>query len=483
MFTIKNLVEIIDLCLNETGIVLAAYIVFLLAGAGKTDRKRKLLGGGAAVGIGILSGLLAYLIPSMFIPVMMAVFYAAMGILFRIEAKKDIACTLLSFGISYVAYHLAVTLMMLLVVCNVHILSWQTDTWEEALRRSGAYLQSPWGILCIRLWIQGMTFVLLYALLRFEFLRKRLPQLSDFVRSEAGVYLTVAIVSVRTLISIAAVTNGSAEELAAVFLFVGMIMAFMTYFWIRKEERRAYRARLLEAELALLGQCMAEKERYLGVLRGDNERLAEMLHQDNKLIPSMVMGVKKAAASGEAMSLAAEETDALEALYQARRKVLSAYDAHAQALPQTGSTALDAVLFSLTAWANETGVSFTCDIGEDVADSLEDSIRRAEFNLLLASVCGHAIDAAQGGEVALYVGRSGERCRIEVRDSGGTLTDKALRRWGRQPFPFSGKTTGGAKRALTLFSLLRHTRATLVIEDYPADAGFPYTKAVRVMEE
>ena len=477
---------LLELCIRHIGIVTAAYIVYLIAAPHVLRAKQKAAGAIASVVVGVAAGFLMNALPAVYLPLMLTFFFIAMGVFFRYRINENFTLTLLSFGVSYALYFFSSLLYILLMMFNSLCIADRFDSADEAANYlQEIVLEFPRRLFSIG-FILLLLFSLLFLLLRSKRIRKGLETLIRFGKGDVGVYISIALLSVRLLYGMEAYTKKDSDMLLFVCFFLTSICIFVIYFWIKKEIKSVYISRNQENELKMLEKSLESKEKLIGSLREDNERLAELIHKDNKLIPSMVMAVRKAASdNGEGLSDAMEAADSLASIYSERTAALKAYESHIGGLPQSGVAAVDAVMLYMSEKAAAAGVTFRLQPDTDLRELLAGSIERSELNVMLADLAENAILSAKGTPEAAVEVRFGESDGVrfvEVRDSGPAFDTAVLSEMGRKRITTRPAEGGSGIGLMTLFRILRSTRSTLEIEEFShPEEHDGYTKAVRVL--
>lgn len=259
--------------------------------------------------------------------------------------------------------------------------------------------------------------------------------------------------------------------------------------WIKREFHTVYLNTLRHNELMLLETGIAEKDRLIAALREDNDRLAAVIHKDNKLIPSMVQSVRtciahlpeteETAADRKAISEAAQQLDSI---YAQRAAAVTEYETHQCTLPPTGSISTDAVLTYMAQIADKKGVGFTLTVETDGEKPSAPAVERHECNILLADLIENALIAITDSDrkqMAVILRQSGEKSCITVKDSGTPFALEVLRQMGKRKITTHGQEGGSGIGLMTIFEILRHNDASLMIEEYASPS--PFTKAVSVV--
>lgn len=475
-----------DSGIKHAGILLCAFIVYVIAMPEQFGRHKKIVGGVMALMIGASMAVLRQFVQPMHVLALLILFMVFMGVYFEQEPKKNITLSLISYGFSYAAYYITVIVSILCAVC----LSYATgDQFGSSLNAMKYYTHLMTKDSTVKV-LYGFFIVFFQILTEFFVLRsKRIRNgLSFLVKakmSDVGVYISIAIISIVAVHTIFSLSPLRHHNVGAIFIFFGIICIFMMYYWVKSQIRTAYTTQMQEKELLLLEKSITEKDHLIEKLRGDNERLSCVIHKDNKLIPAMVMSVKKCAEDIQSGSCdpsgALETAKELEAIYGERSAALSQYETHRSSIASTGVTAVDAVLLYMSDKSAECGVAFHANLEADVAQMLSEAIDRREFDTMLADLTENAIISAKHispGSVAVNLKKQDGWYSFEVLDSGEYFSTDVLRHMGIKRITTHKQEGGSGIGLMTFFKILRHNSASLTIEEY--QHGNAYSKAVRV---
>ena len=482
----------IDLSIRYFGIVLSAYIVLLNFVQDRRTTRRFCLGIAAVALISVLTGCIYNYLPGISIFFMFLLFGLIMGKLFGLRAyslgtNRNPSLTLLSFGISYAAYCSAVLWTVFLLFLNKTAVAGRFERSVDAWIYTLHYVTSFKGIVITRSFILAFQLVFLWILLRNKRVKKALPALLKANRSDVMVFIWVAVILFRSLFLMSVFNRHDSFALVLICLYVVILLLTIFFFWLKKEIRSTYKIKIQESELSLLEKSLDSKETLFNQMRGDNECLAEIIHKDNKLIPSMVMSVRQASEEMSAgndgdgcIAKMHDAADSLADIYSRRIQVLDRYGVHAKKVFRTGVTAADAVLLYLSSEADAAGVDFSVQINADLPALLKAPIRRGEFVVLLADLAEYAIVSVKekpAGAVAVDIGQEDGCFCLQVSDNGNRLDAAALKgAFKRRLVNLSGK--GIPEGSARVFGILRNSDADFTLEEFPETACF--TKAIRI---
>lgn len=465
--------SMVQLCVNHIGIVLSAYTMFLNAMEKKYPRRRKATGCAAALATGIATGCVYDSLPVICVVFMLILFYIIMGAVYKIRSGKNLALTLVSFGISYALYYAAIFTLVFLLYLNKKAVSGRfeksVDAWIYILH----YVTDFRGGIITSIYIFAVQYSLLVLLMRIRRIKTELIETVNAGRNEILVFLWFVILSVRGIYMFSILTRRDINAVLIICTFLLSLLFFMFYFWYKKELKLLYVTMIQENELDLLEKSIDSKEELIRGLRADNECLAKIIHRDNKLIPSVMMSVRNAEADSESAC-------ALNEIYSERSAALLKYESHGRQIYNSGIDEVDAVLLYLADRAASMGVNFEVIIPEDIS-KIPDIITPSELNAILAVLCEYAMTSSrdrENGAVCVNIDRSGDGFFIEVSDNGEKFDMKALKAIGKKRRFAKRKVRDESNGLIPLFTVLRHTGSSLTIDEFPQNKK--YVKSLRV---
>lgn len=260
----------------------------------------------------------------------------------------------------------------------------------------------------------------------------------------------------------------------AVFLIFVVIVLWLN----RKDKIKSEKLQLQEIEdcKAKLQKLKEENES----LKKNNDVLSEIIHKNNKLIPSMQLAVKELVNTSENNS---KEVNGLlcqlDKLSKERYTVLKDYEHSHKKLPSTNIATVDAVIKYLLLRANECDITFDFSTDADIKYMTENIISEKQLNTLLTDLTENAIIAtnySQKKNVLLQIIVENQHYKISVFDSGINFEPITLARLGNIRST-TNKTTGGSGIGMmTTFDIKREYNASFEIIEMPENSL--YTKQV-----
>lgn len=406
--------------------------------------------------LGGTAGLLRFKMLPVNVLLVIMVFIAVYAKLLNISLKNSLIISTLSFGFSYAAFVLTCipTAIIFSLLLNID------STYIALLAIS--VIQVPITLLS----------------LKSKRINNGFQHLIKFGLSDVGMYISVAII---LSISILNMNQGTrmVYVIPITIIFIGCLTLF---FWRKNQITRLYIEQTKSNEIKLLEQSIIEKDKLIDSLRQDNDRLARIIHKDNKLIPSMVLAVKKYISENAediennmAASDVAEVLNQLDSIYGERMEALKKYELNSRTLPSTGITSTDSVMFYMQQRALEYGAEFNLCVSADVKSVCEKTIETHDLNTMLADLIENAVisvkNSSRKSVMTNMITADNIFC-IEIYDSGEAFDIGVLKNMGMKKITTHINDGGSGIGLMTLFVILNKYRASLLIEEYENNTDF-----------
>lgn len=184
----------------------------------------------------------------------------------------------------------------------------------------------------------------------------------------------------------------SATNIAVIFItFFGLILIV----WWRKVITSNYKSLVTEKEAKQNKKALKELKSVNKELTAQNERLSKVIHRDNKLIPAMLLAVKRVIYEGQSES-AGEIYAQLQSLAEGRADLIEDYKSDRDPLPQTGNASIDSVLMLVSAAAKRKGINFKLDCNPEAVALLSAAGKSVtDLDTIIADLCENAVHAVQ----------------------------------------------------------------------------------------
>lgn len=264
------------------------------------------------------------------------------------------------------------------------------------------------------------------------------------------------------------------------FLFLAFSALTLIIGWRRVITQR-YRQDVLRRNVEHLNRELETNNEQVTELSKKNEELANIIHRDNKLIPSMMLALEECLKNYD-KERAAELHAELKELYAERAMAVENFAENAGTLKKTGDLMVDSIMQFLSNSAAKRAVEFSFDFEEQAVKALRQVFCEGnELNTLLCDLGENAIIAAQGGgKVKLLLDCPADMPQIRIFDSGAQFDEKVLALAGKKKITTHIESGGSGTGLFSTFEILSAHSASFVIDEKVA-GGF--SKCVSIVPD
>lgn len=424
----------------------------------------------AALAVG-LYGMYQHFYGAVFITVVL--FCAAASLLYKQKHRVAFVTGALSFGL---AYAISFPATVISAAALYLILS--------LIRNSGSgfdyqsYSQEIYRIMSLAAGVFQMIISTLP--FRFSRLKRGMPYLQQ---DKAGTFGT--IVSLILLLVCSFATSPLGQEIGISTYYVVIAEAGMILIlWWRAKIIARFKERMRQKQMADNAEELRQAMERIAVLERDNERMAKIIHADNKSIPAMGAAVMKTLQTAVFPSVE-DRQEALDLLQQlndtaqSRAKLFFVYRNSERNFPQTGVPGVDIMIRHMGQRAYEAGIHFDFGFSGSVKYMTQTEIMEQDLVNIIGDLVENAIIAERESplkNILLYISIVEQKYRLEISDSGAPFEPGTIARLGKQRFTTHADTGGSGYGMVTLFEILRKYGASFVLEEY--SPGGPFTKKI-----
>lgn len=380
------------------------------------------------------------------------------------EVSALITATMLSFALDYMLYALSVLFL---------------STVFHVFRLEHSWISVFGGSVCIAL----AESILCYFLFRF----RRLGSGMIFIK-ERHYKISGMTISAGSLVCVFLISGSmKANDIIIICLTITIIVFGISIVaWWRKKLKQFYIESLKSRELESLKKNLLEKDSEIQYLRSANDFLASTIHRDNKLIPSMLLGVEDYLNSiMENDSADNRETGEklikqLQDAFQKRTKTIEKYICLHQNLPPTHIFLVDNLMQFMAQKASCSGVGFDLMCFGNTGAITENSISASDLQTILADLVENAIIStlhAQTKKVLVSVNALSAPYGIEIFDTGLPFDKSVICHMGERKTTTHKDTGGSGIGLMTVWNLLKEYRISLTIDE-SLESVQGYTKKI-----
>ncbi len=380
--------------------------------------------------------------------------------LFNMPINTCVTASIISFGISYLAFWISALIML-----PVGFVAVTADI--------KGFVQF-FSVVLIGV-LQFLICVIPFKLRRFK---NGMPFLKEFGSSEVGVYISVSLLIAASFFDV----NKEADIVYVIPFFFVFISGLTLVFWWRNRIAKNYIEKVKAKEIEALQNTIQEKDAEIEKLKYHNDELAKIIHRDNKLIPAMAFSVREFLLSAEQeeerKALPQKGKALLEQLEQQTRErtgIVKSYEFRAKRLPLTYVPSIDGILSYMLQKAKEHQIEMDLSLSGSVKYLTENFITEMDLKTLLADLIENAIIASKRREkknIMVHMGIEDKCYLVEVFDSGVPFTLETLSLMGLKRTTTHADEGGSGIGIMTLFEILQKTRASLVIEEFTGHSLF-----------
>lgn len=406
-------------------------------------------------GMAILLAIISYYVRLYYAPLNIFLFVSLLTgsvlLLYRKPIDLTVVTSVLASGLSYFAFVLASVTAMPFGLIGLLI-------------NNGQKLSDLMTFLLVGI----IQFLLSMIPFRFSRLKKGMPFLKQYGTSDAGVFISISLLSVTPFFNI----HTENDVYAALLIFFIGFCGIALLFWWKKQLTKQYKEKLMAEETARLQQKISELETRIEDLVRHNEDLAQVIHKDNKLLPAMEVAVKDmllfVASSIDDYEKASELLEQITTLSNIRNNVLQRYESSHKVLPKTGILSTDGVIQYLQDRAESLGISFEAAVTGSIKFMAEQIISVADLNTLTADLLENALIAVTeqtAKSILLRLGILDSNYQIDVFDSGCALPEEVLCNLGHKQTTTHANSGGSGIGLMNIWSLMKKYNASFELDE------------------
>lgn len=400
-----------------------------------------------------LMGVVRVNVPILTIATEFIITISFLKLLYRKPINITITYSAISYAIGYMSFFLSMVIIYLFL-SPIFILH------PHLNERETLYCDIATGI--------GLIFIqpiLIFFLFKIKRLKKGIPQFTKFASGDFGVIASVLVLLVTSLIHI----DGDSDILIIVGVSTAVIFGVALLLWWRKHITSVYLEKVHKRNVELLENMLNTQTAEIELLKKDNERLAKIIHKDNKLIPAMELAVRQTLENTDSHKAnSAELLSQLERLSGERKGILQSYENTDKSLPETKVPFIDALLKYMAQKCASEDVDFQVMVNADVSALIKDEISQSDLYTLVADLTENAIIATRYSErkkVLLGFEFENEHYRVDVFDSGIPFEPATLAKIGRTKTTTHKENGGSGIGMMTTFELMERYNASLLIDE------------------
>lgn len=384
----------------------------------------------------------------------------AYSLLYHIKLSHSFISSILSFGFSYAS-------LMLACIPLTFIFNLLNMRFEE----------KPDKIILFSS-IAAVQIIITVLSMKSKRMKRGLSYLIKGGSSDVGIYISAMIFLGIVLLS----TTPYFYNVYAIPILLILVCSITLFFWRKNQITKMYIEQTKKQEIELLECAMQEKDNLIKALQADNENLSEIIHRDNKLIPAMIIAVKKHISKIGSTPEISDILMQLESICDGRMKAVKNYELTQKKQPSVGISSTDAIIFYMQQKAAASGVNFDLCVSADVNHMVEAVIDKDDLNTLLADLIENAIISTKKCSnkfVMASINVTDSIYSVTVHDSGENFAVEVLKNMGSKRITTHINDGGSGIGMMTTFRILNKYSAEFLIEEYSDSVNF--SKKVEIL--
>ena len=264
------------------------------------------------------------------------------------------------------------------------------------------------------------------------------------------------------------------------YLSIILIPVFLiiTLIWWYSGLTKSYKNYLYNQALFEIKDELNKKKEYISELLKEVYDLSKIIHEDNKLIPSIILLLKESidetefgteAGEGGGSEKKMQLLKQIQSIADERTAEIYNYDGEVGVLPKTYIDTLDVMLRFLAQKASANGAEFNINIIGNIKPLAEKHIRPEKLRALIADLVENAINAVKTcpvKNILLTLSESNGMFLVAVEDSGVDFKKEVLRDLGKKAVTTRQDEGGKGIGYMAIFDILKETDASINIEKY-----------------
>ena len=304
----------------------------------------------------------------------------------------------------------------------------------------------------------------------FTFLKKEIPSIF-------GIIVAVLVPIVVSLSNIVTDKSNINYLIPLIYLcFSGFVIVFWALFCIKRE----YIGNIRIRDTEILHRTIVDLQNEVNDYKDNNEKLAKIIHRDNKEIPALELLVEKAIMSVKTADTNVTELEDIESnlkkLAKERKNIVLESERHKDAFKRTSSILLNSTLSFMynRAFAQNTKFEVSiCDLS--LSNETEYHI-----NTILANLLENAIFATETVEkkmIKVKFSNENEILKIFVFDSGQNFNIDFFKYFGMFKYTSRKKKGGSGIGTMSTIELCKNYNASYTINE---NVDSDFTKYVSI---
>lgn len=328
--------------------------------------------------------------------------------------------------------------------------------------------------------------ILVYSCFRIPRLRKGMNTLYHIPSNNIGSSICIFLFM---LWIIYAQLQTYAETFILSFSSLIILTGFLLIYWWNYHITQTYRKYLRRNEIDSLNILLEERNQEILYLKMENDKLAGIIHKDNKIIPSLSMAIIDSYENKTELDLSKLECDSslytkLKQLYDERYETLEKYQQEILHLPQTSFDSVNAILSFMQSEALNAGVPYEVVLFDSLDSIIPAEITENDFTHILSDLLENAVNACQdipSASIQVYLGKMEGISNIKICNTGNVFDVATLKNLGLVRHTTHADTGGSGIGLMDIWKIKEKCKATLLIDEITRASSFEIHTHVNIL--
>ncbi len=303
-------------------------------------------------------------------------------------------------------------------------------------------------------------------------LKKGMPFLKNQHITTLGSLLGLSILLCTMLFCSQNFKNTKSVQMAFLVLLFILILFLFLFTWWKNQLHQTYLEQLRNRNINRLEEELQNCQNTITSLKQENEKLAKLIHRDNKQIAALELAVETFLSSSTKGN-EDEQTIGNKLLLELQkenhgRKQLISDLSKPDNLSTTNILSVDCLLNYIFHKGQTNGITLDFTLTGDIHYFLAQIMEEQDFLTLLADLLENALIATKHGKgthILLQIAMIKEYYSISVWDSGIPFTKETLFHLGKKQYTTHKKEGGSGIGLMSTYELLQKYQASLYIEE------------------
>lgn len=311
----------------------------------------------------------------------------------------------------------------------------------------------------------------------FNRLKNGMPFLLENRYDNTGIWVSFMIIALTVLSNI----YNKHDYIFLILIIITSLCVGIFLIWWKNQLKQAYIEKLHIKEIQ-------HSEDEINNLKKENEKLAKIIHRDNKLIPSMELAVRTILTLNLSKTADKEEIqkihgliDELNNLSNERTGILTIYEHDIIKFPSTASARLDLLIQYMHSKMVYHKISFSFMPNADVKYMTDNIIDEDSLNTIIADITENAITATKNQNIKnilLSIDLENNCYCINICDSGIPFGKDTILYLGKRNYTTYKDSGGSGIGLMTTFEILKKYSGSFIINEKINSTAF--TKKITI---